>query len=339
MCANLWADVCFCVCAGRGLRYVHHAMTATLRDGKGHFLFVQAACLALLGTAACATGVDVDDGTAIGAEAPAPPETSGSGSDQVTGLGPASGGSTSTGGSGGMGGNAGEPAGGAAGAGGGTGGNGGAPTTPGLEASYSFEDTGNKILDDSGHANHGLLAPSGATILAGGKSGNALSFSGGSGYVRVPANASLDFKSAATIELWVKLSSVSAGTIVSRLSASGEGVRVRSSQGNVQVTFSREGLGTAVATTDPGLLGSTWTHVAIVNNGTELRIYIDGKLSRTEMGGKLGSAGPDLFIGSGSASDNAINGYVDELSWWSVALDAEDICTDAGHTWANGACS
>jgi hypothetical protein len=132
---------------------------------------------------------------------------------------------------------------------------------------------------------------------------------------------------------------VSTGTILSRLSPSGDGIRIRSSQGNLQVTFTRASGGSVVATTDAGMLGSTWTHVAVVNDGSALRVYLDGQLHRTEVGGKLGLVASDLFIGAGGSSDTAINGYVDELAWWSIALTPEEVCTDAGGTWANSDCT
>jgi hypothetical protein len=313
-------------------------MTATSWN-LGRFIKTTFASIAVAALVGCAAPVD-GTGDGLGEQAP-PPPADGSGANQVTGMSPGSGGATSTGGSTGTGG---EPTTGGTGGTsetGGTGnvgGGGGTPTTPGLLALYTFEDTGTTITDDSGHTHDGTATASGVAITAGGKVGSALSFSGTSGYVKIPSATDLEFTTAATIEFWVKLSSVATGSIFSRVAANGDGIRVRSSQGNVQVTFTRSGIGSAIATSDAGVLDSTWTHVAIVNDGAELRVYLDGDLHRSVTGGKLGAVGADLFLGA-AGNENAINGYIDELAIWNVALTDDQVCITAGRTWANGTCS
>jgi len=310
-------------------------MTAT-NSARGRFIKTTFASIAVAALVGCAAPVD-GTGGGVGDQAPTPPKDN-SGANQATGMSPSTGGATSTGGSTGTGG---APTTGGTGGSGGTGnvgGGGGSPTTPGLLAFYSFEDSGTTIADDSGHAHDGLATGSGVSISAGGKLGSALSFSGSSGFVKIPSATDLEFTTAATIEFWVKLSSVATGSILSRVAANGDGIRVRSSQGNIQVTFSRSGVGSAIATSDAGVLDSTWTHVAIVNDGVELRVYLDGDLHRSVTGGKLGAVGADLFLGAADG-ENSINGYLDELAIWNVALTDDEVCTAAGKTWSNGACS
>lgn len=192
--------------------------------------------------------------------------------------------------------------------------------------------------DHSGHAHHGALVGSGVSIVNGGKVGSAASFSGGDGRVSISSNSSLDFTTAATIELWVKLSSTTSGSIVARQGTGGDGVRIGTSQGNVQASFTRLGIGSAIVTSDPGVLSSGWTHVAVVNDGSSLKLYLDGKLHRTEVGGQLGYVNGNLNVGK-SGTDSALNGYVDELKWWSVARTHQQICGDAAGVWNNGECT
>ena len=231
---------------------------------------------------------------------------------------------------------------GAAGAAGeaGSGGTGGEPTTkPGLEGAWNFEDFGaTTAKDESGHAHHGSLVGSGVSIVKGGKVGSAASFSGGDGRISITGASSLDFVKAASIEFWVKLSGMTTGAIVSRVGPSGDGVKVRTSQGNVQVSFVRAGSGSAIVTSDPNVLTTGWTHVAVVNDGSSLKLYLNGKLHRSETGGQLGYVSGDLFVGK-NGSDVALNGYVDELKWWSVARTNEEICSDAVGVWASGECT
>ena len=302
------------------------------------------ASLALLTLGACAVPASVTDAdpTVEAAGEPAPPPIEKSpGTNQVTGAGIATAG---TGGEAGAGGAAGEAgAGGAAGAAGaagsgGDGGSGGVVSQPGLEAYYGFDDAAGTIKDASGHGHHGAVMGSGVSLVSSGKVGGALSLAGSDGRVLVPGSTQLDFVSAATIEFWVKLSSVSLGTVLSRLTAGGEGVRVTSSQGNLQVAFTRTS-GSASVTSDMGQLGSSWVHVAIVNDGSELRLYLGGKLHKSATGGQLGYIGTDLAIGRSSPADKSINGYLDEMKWWTVARSQEQICGDAGGQWLGGECT
>lgn len=297
-------------------------------------LAAQLAALCFLATAACAAPTGIENEEAGESGEPAPVAESSVGANEVTGLAPSAGGATGSGGSSGAAGAAG-----AAGAGGdaGGGGAGGGPTgTPGLEGAWSFEDVGALTTKDgSGNSHNGSLVGSGVSIVAGGKTGSAASFSGGDGRISIPGASSLDFMKAATIELWVKLSAATPGAIVARVGSSGGGVRVRTSQGNVQVAFTRAG-GSAIAISDIGVL-SGWTHVAAVNDGVSLKLYINGKLHRTETGGQLGYVSGDLYVGK-SGTDSALNGYVDELKWWSIARTNEEICSDAAGSWVGGEC-
>lgn len=288
----------------------------------------------LLAAAACANPTSIDSDPT--AEAPPPPVDNGAGTTVATGVGPSLGGATGSGGAAGaagMGGEAGAPG------GGGATGTGGAPTTtPGLEGSWAFEDLGEATTKDgSGHAHHGSLVGSGVTLTKSGKVGAAASFSGGDGRISISGATALDFNSAATIELWVKLSSTSTGAIVARQGSSGDGVRIRTSAGNVQVAFTRPG-GSAMVTSDPNMLTNAWTHVAVVNDGSSLKLYLNGKLHRSEAGGQLGNVSGNLYVGK-SGTDSALNGYVDELKWWSVARTNAEICSDAGGAWTNGECA
>lgn len=286
--------------------------------------------------AGCAVSVDdLGSPAALESEAPPAPAAGGSTSGATNlgnGVGGATGGNAGT--TGGAGGQAGEA--GAAGSPG-TGGNGGEPVInePNLGASYSFDDT-TGIQDESGHGNHGTTDGAGIALGVPGKVGNAIGFSGMDGHVTIPSSTELDFTSAATIEFWVRLSSVNGGSILSR----GEGMNedsvfVKTAQGNVQVRFARAGLGAVTLTSAPNVLGTSWTHVAIVNDGTTLSLYIDGTLEKTDVGGYLGTiANQELRIGKSEANDVALNGTLDEVKWWSVARTPADICKDAGGSWS-----
>ena len=298
-----------------------------------------ALCAATFALLAAACAAPVDD-TSVAGNASATPVKNGSGANLATGLTPASGGNTGSGGATGTGGDSG--AGGSASGGGagsaGAAGTGGGSTgpEPGLAGYWSFEDKGNSIQDASGNQNDGSLA-GGVVVSPNGELGSALSFAGSDGRLAIPSASDLDFTGTATIEFWVRLTSVVPGSLVTRISTAGDGVRVRTSQGNLQVTFNQGGAAASV-TTNPGVIGPAWAHVAIVNDGANLDVYVDGKVVGSGSGGKLGSVAGDLVVGHSSASDTAINGYFDELKWYSIARTPEEVCKDAAGSWSGTDC-
>lgn len=216
----------------------------------------------------------------------------------------------------------------------------GTVSVPGLVAFYEFEEAVGSVFDLSGNSNHGTVEGNGVTRGFVGLSGNAISFSGGDGRVKAPTSPTLDFTSAATIEFWIKLSSVTAGTIVGRGTGQGDNhVRIRTAQGNINVSFGRVGTGAASVISDANVLTTgLWTHVAIVNGGSEIRIYVNGELNKSGGGGQMGVINADLHIGRGvSTTDTAMNGTLDQLRWFNVARTEQEICTDAGGTVGTGA--
>jgi hypothetical protein len=284
--------------------------------------------------AACANPVDdqgyVDDGSPQGGGALAPAPVKGGYDGNVATDLP----SSAPVGTGGGGGSAG---------GGGGGGSGAEPPThpePGLTAYYDFDSATGYVFDVSGSGNHGTPTAAGVSFSAPGHIGQAASFSGGHGSIVVTASPSLDFNAAATIEFWVRLSSVTSGTILSRGSGWGDSsVRVRTTQGNLQVLFSRASSGSAILTTNPNILGTAWSHVAVVNDGAELKLFLNGKLESSVVGGQLGALASNLVIGKNESTDTAFNGSLDELKWWGVARTPAQICTDAGGTISGASCS
>lgn len=270
----------------------------------------------------------------------------------TSGAGGAGGGGTSAGGGGS--GAGGSGAGGSGTGGGGAGGSGtggGGPvgpdcsglvpqSKPGLGAWYRFEEEMGLVCDWSGNDNHGVVEGAGITRGVGSPVGKAIRFNGTDGRVHVPASPSLDFLTAATIELWVRLDSQgSVGSTVSRGTGNNDkNVLMNSSCGNMQTVFSTLG-GTTSVTSDCNMIpGSTWKHIAIVNNGVTLTMYLNGAVVATANGGFLGAIPSDLYIGRREQGIFSFDGAVDEIKWWSVARSQQEVCGDAGGAWQNGMC-
>jgi len=68
-------------------------------------------------------------------------------------------------------------------------------------------------------------------------------------------------------------------------------------------------------------LDSDWHHLAVVNNGTDFKLYVDGEL---EAKGKGGKGICPSFIGAND-SEHFFNGSIDEVRIWNTAIDQNTI--------------
>lgn len=212
----------------------------------------------------------------------------------------------------------------------------------GLAAHYRFEATSGALIDDSGNGNDGVPSAAGLVRGVAGKVGNAVRFEGNVGQFVVPADPSLDGAQALTIELFLNLAaSGTQMTILGRgINTSDDAVLLSTSCGNIYVVFSRSGVdGTASATTNCNSFStSQWVHVAVVNDGVFLTVYLDGEPVVQRTGGFLGPIASPLYIGRKDPGVEPLNGLVDELRWWTVARTQAEICDAAGGTMAGGSC-
>lgn len=77
------------------------------------------------------------------------------------------------------------------------------------------------------------------------------------------------------------------------------------------------------------LLADQWYHIAATYDGTQLKIYVNGKLDgTTNMTGSISSINRDIIIGAryrSSNIDDHFDGLIDELCVWDKALDQGEI--------------
>jgi hypothetical protein len=174
-----------------------------------------------------------------------------------------------------------------------------------------------------------------------GKIGLGISFDGSSGYVVVPAAPSLDMLTGGTIELWVSLNDLNGvGSTVSRGTGNNDdNVLMNSSCGNMQTIFTMAGMTTNVTSSCGVIAQGTWTHIAVVNDGTTLSLYVNAVLTTTASGGDMGSLSSDLYMGRREQGIFALDGALDEIKWWTVVRTAAEICTDAGGTMMPSGCT
>jgi hypothetical protein len=174
-----------------------------------------------------------------------------------------------------------------------------------------------------------------------GKFGFGISFDGTNGAVIVPASASLDMLTAGTLELWLRLSST--GTTDSVLSR-GTGVNdsnilLTTSCGDVTAVFTQGTMQAGAAGACGALMPSVWRHVAVVNDGSMLTLYINASAVTTMPGGDLGALTSALYIGLRQPGVLPLHGDLDEIKWWTIARSSFEVCTDAGGTATPFGCS
>jgi hypothetical protein len=152
--------------------------------------------------------------------------------------------------------------------------------------------------------------------------GNATSGAAGHGYVEIPHHASLNPTTGFTFEAWIRIDA----SFPTCRSIAGKGwteawwVGVC---GNTLRSYLRGSTSRYDAGTIP--LG-TWTHIAVVGDGTSVKHYIDGVLAgtRAEPSGPTTSTLP-MRIGSDAQYFYSPDGAIDEVRLWSVARTAAQI--------------
>lgn len=173
-----------------------------------------------------------------------------------------------------------------------------------------------------------------------GKYGNALQFTGATNsYVNVPDSASLDLKSALTLEAWVNPSSLkSPGGNWDAAVAKDH--PPSTSQDISYALYGATGSGTApgahilVGNSDVGVSASsqlalkTWTFLAATYDGSALRMYVNGNLvsTRSQTGSIVEGNNP-LKIG-GDWDKEMFTGIIDNVRIYNTALTQSQIQSD-----------
>jgi hypothetical protein len=207
----------------------------------------------------------------------------------------------------------------------------------GTIAAYAFDEgSGTTTADASGNGITGQLQ--GATWIAAGKYGNALSFNGSTGYVNLGTPASLQTTGSMTWSAWVNATGnpPDDGQIVS-LGDSFSGWQLKTTPDTGPRTFgigiSPNGTSHTQRYSKTVLSLNTWYHVAGVYNAATqaLDIYVNGVLDDGTLKGVVPSSQvvPALSATIGKRSDGYyFNGVIDNLRIYNRALSAAEIQAD-----------
>lgn len=185
----------------------------------------------------------------------------------------------------------------------------------GLLAAYGFEEaSGTTALDALAHRNGTVQG--GATRVAGGRFGKALSFDGTDDWVAVPHDAALNLSSGMTLEAWVRPSALGS-SVRSVLTKERPGsfdyaLYADNADNHPAANVFTSSALSAAAESPLGL--STWTHLAQTWDGTTLKLYVDGaEVSSQPAPGTLVTSTGQLRIGGSNASGQFFSGLIDEV--------------------------
>jgi hypothetical protein len=205
-----------------------------------------------------------------------------------------------------------------------------AETPNGLVAAYGFNEAAGmlQVTDASGQGNTGTIA--GATRIASGKFGGALSFDGTSAWVTVADAASLDLTTGITIEAWVRPTALTGWrSVVMKESAAGlayslySGNDAMRAAGYVNVN---EDIG---VTATSAMVLDIWTHLTFTYDGSMLRMFVNGaEVSSQAASGAAASTAGVLRIGGNAYWGEYFKGIIDEVRLYNRALTATEIQTD-----------
>jgi hypothetical protein len=195
-----------------------------------------------------------------------------------------------------------------------------------LVACYDFEDADDPLLDGSAYANDGNDVHDVKPVAGPPGRGQALAFDTLS-VAAVPDDPSLNLRSAATLELWVRATTLPpAGGRAGLLDNNGQYGLFLAPDGTVRCSMG--------ATVPIGLhvVPGVWTHIACTYDGQTMRMYQDGVAgtsAATTVTMTDGSA-DGMRVGQNSPSGDVLDGAIDGVRIFSVGRSAAQICRAAG---------
>lgn len=203
--------------------------------------------------------------------------------------------------------------------------------TTGLVSYWKLDETSGSIANDSVGTNNGTYSATGVTlgqnalVYDGGKS---VLFNGSTGYISVNDSTSLHISSNITIEAWYKGGVPPSGYIILNKYPStspfpGYALGIDSNTGLPMMWVGDNTSGWVKGTTSVG--DNNIHHIVGVLSGTTVQIYVDGVLKTTATRTPSMSNTNNLSIGSENGTVSWLNGTIDDVAIYNVALSGSVI--------------
>jgi PKD repeat protein len=209
------------------------------------------------------------------------------------------------------------------------------PLPAGLSAAWNFsETTGTSAADASGHGNT-------ATLVNGvgwttGRYGGGVGFNGANGYLNVPNSTWLDVAgSQLTLTMWIAPdASASSDSVVLgkfwnvTMAWPYYQYGLELAGGHQPVFYVGASNGPQAVFMGSSLPGS-WSHLAVVFNGSQVQFYVNGVLVSTQpLSATIQARGNGLKIGADATPSQFYRGSLDEVRIYNRGLTAIEIQTD-----------
>jgi hypothetical protein len=197
------------------------------------------------------------------------------------------------------------------------------PVTPTLAGWWKLD---NDVKDSSGNGNNGTIT--GSPTYAAGKIGSALTLNGTADYVDCGAAASLDILKAVTLSVWIKPANFANSAYQTFVSKGDHAYCLHHTNGNV-IEFYIYNTGWRSINGGPvtSTYNATWHHVAGTYDGSQLKLYVDGKMAGSTLWtGTIDTATHSVSIGRNSEqSGRLFNGAIDDVRIYRGALPTSEI--------------
>lgn len=193
-----------------------------------------------------------------------------------------------------------------------------------LIACYRFETAAPALQDGSSFGNDGSSS-SGVSLVASGRVGGAMQFTGSASGFTVPNDPSLNV-TAVTVEAWVFLNVVpTGGARVGVLDKDSMYAMFVYGDQTVRCTIAATVISAPIT-----VAAAQWTHLACSYSGSAGgRIYQDGVLKGTQTPmGAIPNVNSPMGVGMNSPNGDSLNGKLDEVKVWRRVLSATDICNE-----------
>jgi hypothetical protein len=202
------------------------------------------------------------------------------------------------------------------------------PADPGSEHLVAYWPMDGTFADATGNGYDALSG--GSPVFQTGRAGQSVYFDGTDevSYLNCQNSSGLHLSSGATVCAWIKSSGMTdpwASVITKGVSA---WRLIRNNEtGSVSFHFNQAGGGEYQANGTTPVLDGQWHHIAGVYTGSQVRLYIDGRLEAEAPAGPVSTSSDPVYIGSRFNSTSTRNwiGNIDEVRVYDTALSDANI--------------
>src|SRR3989344_7309117 len=195
-----------------------------------------------------------------------------------------------------------------------------------LVAEYWFE---NDRHDYSIYGNDGICPVGNCPYYLEGKKGQSVFFDGADDYINISHNEPINLKNNFTISLWIDIDDSTTGYIFTKgnftcCNQKGTSLRYNPATKKLELFIIDWPLMSA-GFVIPNVLEDGWHHAALVFDGTNASVYIDGDLGRTmEFSGSIENINP-ITLGYKPGDEAFFKGSLDELRIHNRSLTGEEV--------------